>query len=100
MVAGNHILRQPRKADGSLFRRTLHRFGGQGEQAAFGQRHLRLDKGSQPDFRSFGVDQHRHRQIQLFAQLFHHIDPLAVASVILMGHVDARHIHTRQHQLA
>ena len=48
----------------------------------------------------FGIDEHRHRQMQLFPQLLHHIDAPAMTLVVLVRHIDPGNVHARKHQLA
>mgnify|MGYP000811643114 CR=1 FL=1 len=48
----------------------------------------------------FGIDEHRHRQMQLFPQLLHHIGAPAMTLVVLVRHIDPGNVHARKHQLA
>ena len=61
---------------------------------------LVMGKLPRADLRALRVEQNGDRHVKLFSQLFHHIGAALVLLMRAVRHIQARHVHAAQNQLA
>ena len=100
MVAGFDVLDQIFVCDGNLLLVPLDLTGGEGKALVFFQFHRTLGKGTDTDFRPFGVQHGRDGQMQLPAKAFDCFQPFSLLLMGTMGKIETGYVHARFHQFS
>ena len=99
MRAAVYVLRQVLKRDRAAFRVAGALVRRQCVLLPVGQHHL-FGKLPRADLRALRVEQNGDRHVKLFSQLFHHIGAALLLLMRAVRHIQARHVHAAQNQLA